>query len=172
METLRGAIVSYAFEHLGQEEIKGNQGFKNKEFDEKMDSVGFVDGYAWCCLFTELVWVQAYSDFNPEMLSVLEEEFTAGTVRTFRHFKGLDWTSETPEVGDIVIWQSYKKGKALTSGHAAIVVEIKDGYIETIEGNTNDKGGREGYIVAKRTRKIDFDNDNGLRILGFIKPNT
>lgn len=170
METLRGSIVSYAFEYLGQEEIKGNMGFKDPVFNDKMNSVGMVDGYAWCCLFTELCWVEAYKEFNPEVLPLLAKEFTAGTVRTFRHFKSLGWTSKTPEAGDIVIWQSYKSGRAKTSGHAAIVIEVNDNSLKTIEGNTNDKGGREGYIVAEKNRTIDFDNDNGLRMLGFIKP--
>ena len=170
METLRGSIKSWAFEYLGQEEIKGNMGFKDPEFEASMREVGFKDTYAWCALFCELVWTEAYEEFAPEMLPVLEKEFSAGTVRSWRHFKSLKWTSKTPEPGDIVIWQSYKKGKAQTTGHAAIVMEVKGGYIETIEGNTNDKGGREGYTVAEKTRTIDFTNANGLRMLGFIKP--
>ena len=147
-------------------------GFKDPIFDAKMNSVGMRYGYAWCCLFTELVWTEAYRDFYPKMIPILKEEFSAGTVRTFRHFKSLKWTSEIPEEGDIVIWQSYKNGKAQTSGHAAIVMEVNGRSINTIEGNTNDKGGREGYIVAEKTRKIDFTNNNGLRMLGFIKPKT
>ncbi len=172
METIRGGVVSYAFEYLGQEEIKGNMGFKDPEFDAKMDSVGMVDGYPWCCLFTELCFVEAYQDFCPEKLPLLKKEFSAGTVRTFRHFKKIGWTSQTPESGDVVIWQSYKNGKAQTTGHAAIVVEVVGDCIKTIEGNTNDKGGREGYIVASKTRSINFTNNNGLRMLGFIKPKT
>lgn len=172
METLIGSIISWAYEYIGKEEIRGNMGFKDVEFDKKMDSVGFKDGYAWCCLFCELVWVEGYKDFNPEMLPTLAKEFSAGTVRTFRHFKALKWTSQTPEVGDIVIWQTYKKGVAKGTGHAAIIFEINGNVLTTIEGNTNDKGGREGYIVAKKTRKINFTNNNGLRMLGFIKPRT
>ena len=172
METLRGSIISYAYEYLGKEEIKGNMGFKDPEFEAKMRAVGFKDTYAWCALFCELVWTEAYAEFAPEMLPLLAKEFSAGTVRSFRHFKSLRWTSKVPEAGDIVIWQSYKNGKAKTTGHAAIVMAVKDGYIETIEGNTNDKGGREGYTVAEKTRTIDFSNTNGLRMLGFIKPKT
>lgn len=172
METLRGSIVSYAYEYIGQEEVKGNMGFKDPLFDAKMDSVGMVDGYAWCCLFTELCWVEAYREFDPETLPLLKEEFTAGTVRTFRHFKSLGWTRKEAEAGDIVIWQSYKNGKAKTSGHAAIVTKVVGDTIHTIEGNTNDNGGREGYIVAEKVRPIDFKNNNGLRMLGFIKPNS
>jgi hypothetical protein len=49
-------------------------------------------------------------------------------------------------------------------------MEVNGKSIKTIEGNTNDKGGREGYTVASKNRLIDFTNDNGLRMLGFIKP--
>jgi len=171
METLRGSIKSYAFEYIGQEEIKGNMGFKDAEFEDKMRAVGFRDTYAWCALFCELVWTEAYKEFNPELLDTLESVFSAGTVRTYRRFKKLGWVGNIPQEGDIVIWQSYKRGKAQTTGHAAIVMEVGDGFIKTIEGNTNDKGGREGYTVAEKTRTIDFTNTNGLRMLGFIKPN-
>jgi len=171
METLRGGILSYAYDFIGQEEKKGNMGFKDADFEDKMDSVGFQDGYAWCCLFTELCWVLAYKDFN-KSTEIIDEEFSAGTVRTFRHFKSLGWTSKTPEPGDVVIWQTYRDGKAKTTGHAAIVAEVLDnGYIKTIEGNTNARGGREGYTVAEKKRKIDFKKNHGLRMLGFIKPN-
>ena len=48
---------------------------------------------------------------------------------------------------------------------------LDNGYIKTIEGNTNARGGREGYTVAEKKRKIDFKKNHGLRMLGFIKPN-
>ena len=33
-------------------------------------------------------------------------------------------------------------------GHIGIVIDVHQGKFSTIEGNTNDKGGREGYIVT------------------------
>jgi hypothetical protein len=170
METLRGSIISYAFEYLGIEEVKGNMGFKDPEFEAKMREIGFRDTYAWCALFCELCWTEAYEEFAPEMVSILEKEFSAGTVRTFRHFKAIKWTSKTPEAGDIVIWRSYRRGKAMATGHAAIVIKVVGDVIHTIEGNTNNRGGREGYTVAAKQRSINFTNTNGLRMLGFIKP--
>jgi hypothetical protein len=169
METLRGGIISYAEDYIGKEEIKGNKGFKDKEFEAKMRSIGFVTGYAWCCLFVELCWTEAYQDFG-KSIKTIEDEFSAGTVRTYRHFKSIGWTSQLPKPGDCVIWQKYKNGESTQQGHAAVVLEVHKDYIITSEGNTNDVGGREGYIVAKKKRKIDFTNDNGLRMLGFIKP--
>ena len=114
----------------------------------------------------EIREVEAYKEFAPEMLPILKKEFSAGTVRTFRHFKSIKWTSKVPEEGDIVIWQTYKKGKAQTTGHAAIVMEVNGKSIKTIEGNTNDKGGREGYIVASKNRIIDLADiieDSGFK---------
>lgn len=56
-----------------------------------------------------------------------------------------------PEPGDIFI-QDHGKGL----GHTGIVedVDIVNGIIHTIEGNTNDTGSREGYEVCRRIRKI------------------
>jgi hypothetical protein len=96
---------------------------------------------------------------------------TAGTVRTFRHFKDLGWTSKEPVLGAIAIWQKWKDGKATSSGHAAIVERWTDTHVITIDGNTNDKGGREGYIVADgKKRSLNFDARKGLVLLGFIHP--
>jgi len=170
METLGGCIISYADSYIGQEEIKGNQGFKNEDFDTKMREMGFKNGYAWCVLFCELCWKEGYRDFAKEYLPLLDEEITAGAVRTWRHFKNLGWTSQRPKVGSIVIWQKYNNGEPTTQGHASILKEYVGDYITTTDGNTNDAGGREGYIVAEKKRKMDFNKEKGLRLLGFIHP--
>lgn len=38
--------------------------------------------------------------------------------------------------------------------HTGLVTGVKDGVVETIEGNTNDSGDREGYEVCKRFRAL------------------
>jgi len=38
-------------------------------------------------------------------------------------------------------------------GHAGIVVANRNGRLETIEGNTNDNGSREGIGVFRRTTR-------------------
>ena len=48
-------------------------------------------------------------------------------------------------------------------GHTGLVVKVnKDGTVDTIEGNTNDEGSREGYEVCRRVRKLSS-------IKGFIQ---
>lgn len=166
-------IAEKAREFIGQQEIKGNMGFKNSWFDKLMRSIGFRDTHAWCVYFCELVWTEFYKENDPRKLKDLEDIFTAGAVRTLRRFKEHPrWeVSDKAELGDIAIFQYYKRGKATQNGHAAIVTGgSSEVLFETIEGNTNNKGGREGYIVAKKIRSSNNKPTNGLRVIGFVKP--
>lgn len=43
-------------------------------------------------------------------------------------------------------------------GHTGIIIAVNGGFMDTIEGNTNDQGGREGSGVFARTRKINSVN--------------
>jgi hypothetical protein len=49
-------------------------------------------------------------------------------------------------------------------GHAGIVVSINGSNIETIEGNTDGSGSREGDGVYRRTRKIEMGS-----LMGYIQ---
>jgi hypothetical protein len=172
METLNGGILSYAKEFVGQKEIYGNNGFQDESFDALIrNHTTFQNGHAWCVYFCWLCWELAYDDFNVDFKQA-KEEFSGGAVRTFRHFKDIGWTSKEPTLGSIAIWQKYKGSRPTPQGHAAIVEYWDEENIITIDGNTNDKGGREGYIVAEgKKRPFSFDKkDYGLVLLGFINP--
>jgi hypothetical protein len=58
--------------------------------------------------------------------------------------------SVTPKRGDIFVYNGP------SGGHTGFVTKVKFAglYIETIEGNTNDGGSREGYAVCRRTRSV------------------
>ncbi len=174
METIGGCIVSYAVDAIGQEEFSGNMGFKDDQFDKYMREVGFKNGHAWCAYFAELCYHRAYQDFDREKVVEVAEYFSAGAVRTYRKFsKAPGWdVNKTPSIGAVVIWQKWVKGKPHPKGygHAAIVVDIHENYITTVEGNTNKAGGREGIGVFTKKRKLNFESTSGLRMLGFIHP--
>jgi surface antigen len=174
MESINGCIVSYAVGNIGQEEIKGNMGFKDDQFEKYMREVGFRDTHAWCAYFAELCYHKAYQDFDRDKVVEVAKYFSAGAVRTFRKFsKAPGWVvDQTPEVGAVVIWAKYVNGKPHPKGygHAAIVVEVFDDHIITVEGNTNKAGGREGIGVFEKKRKFTFESNSGLRMLGFIHP--
>lgn len=155
-------IIQTATSFLGQQEKPGNSGFKTSEFEAAMKRVGWFKGAAWCDFFAELVWTTAYRD-DLKTAAILSKLFTGGTLRSFQNFKKsrLFTISMTPVPGALVYWKH-----SATTGHVGIVVEAPDGpQFRTVEGNTNDAGGREGYIVARRWRNLSEKS-----LLGFVYP--
>jgi len=163
--------VEVALKYVGQKELPNNVFDPNTDFGKKMHAVGQRDNDPWCSLFCELVFKEAY----PEKFKDLDKLFSASAVQTYKNFthkingKGYSENS-LPEVGNLVIWQLQKDGVAQWQGHAGIVHGLKSSWeFTSIEGNTNDAGGREGVTVAIKERKVLKDVWNGLKVLGFIK---
>ena len=116
-----------------------------------------------------MVWIKKYGKKYEEILNKLITPSTQTTWQNFENDKsGKFKTGKEAKKGAIVIWQRYKNGVPEWKGHAGIVQRVNKDNFETIEGNTNDAGGREGYIVAEKTRTYDWDTINGLRLKGFI----
>lgn len=60
-----------------------------------------------------------------------------------------------------------------STGHGALVTAVYEGGYDTEDGNTTDKGGREGIMVAPRKRHLNAESwtkENGLRLMGFVHP--
>lgn len=163
--------VEVALKYIGQKELPNNVFDPNSDFGKKMKAVGHQDGNAWCSLFCELVFKEAY----PLKFSELDKLFSASAVQTFKNFthkeKGLGYMANNiPREGNLVIWQMQKDGVAQWQGHAGIVYQVKSTWeFTSIEGNTNAAGGREGVTVAIKERKVLASVPNGLKVLGFIQ---
>lgn len=163
-------IVRYAKKFIGEEEFSGNMGFKDPEFNELMRQDGdFRDTQAWCMSFVKMIWINKFGNKYKDQLDVLITPSTQTSWANFVKDKSGDFeVSEIPKKGSIVIWQTYVNGVSKWTGHAGIVQRANIENFETIEGNTTDEGNREGYIVAEKTRKYNWDTMNGLRLKGFI----
>lgn len=163
-------IVKTAESFVGQEEVRGNLGFKDEEFQELMEAVGWEKNQAWCAYFAELVWKLSFTS-NQNTVRELNLLFSAGAVATWNQFRRSEWiTSDSPRVGAVIIWQTYKSNKPYWTGHIGIVTKIEGTAIHTIEGNTNPQGGREGYTVSKKVRVLNPKVKDGLRFKGCIYP--
>ena len=152
--------------HLGQKEKKGNSGFQDPAFEKEMREEGFQTGWAWCQVFCRLVYMNCY----PEKAEEFKQLFSPSTVQTFRNFRDAAYPiGYVPQLDSMVIWQTYKKGQAMPTGHAGIVCKVKSTWeFESVEGNTSGSGSREGWIVGKHERKVFADVENGLKVLGFV----
>lgn len=163
--------VEVALQYVGQKELPGNMFDPNSDFGKKMKAVGHQDGNAWCSLFTELVFKEAY----PEKFAEFDKMFSASAVQTYKNFthkeKGHGYMEHAlPKEGCLVIWQLIKDGQPQWQGHAGIVHSLKSTWeFTSIEGNTNEQGSREGVTVALKERKVLKDVWNGLKVLGFIQ---
>lgn len=174
MNFVQQEIVRVAQHYLDIKEVgANNSGFNDKEFEQRIEAVGWNHGQAWCAYFAELVWREAYSKFDTTIANRIGTLFSSGAVSTYQHFeKADDFTvQQTPIVGAVVIWQHYKNNKPTWMGHAGIVTSGNSDSIHTIEGNTNKAGDREGQGVESKIRSlITVENPTRLQLLGFIVP--
>jgi cell wall-associated NlpC family hydrolase len=152
MKSISESLVITALTKLGVKESGGNN--KGKELQPFFAADNYKpnatdDGYAWCASF--VCWVF--------------QVVLAGRSVTFKRpttpsaFGFIDWslaqdsstnTKRNPmddiKRGDLVIFKFSHIGIALA--------DAKDGKIQTIDGNTNAAGSREGNAVAKKTRAV------------------
>lgn len=128
-----------------------NNGRKVKQY---LKSVGLGAGYPWCMAFVYWCMEQAAKEMGQPNPLVKTGGVADQWNRTV--LRKLPKTGAV-KPGDIFII-IYKNG----SGHTGIVEEVKNGYVLTVEGNTNDEGSREGYEVVRRERTLS-------EITGFIQ---
>jgi hypothetical protein len=161
-------LVEAARRYIGQKELTGNVFKDDTELGKKLHAAGQVDGNAWCALFGEV----CLKDSDPSNFKVYDKLCSASAVQTFTNFVAAGFKELLiPEVGTIVVWQRYVKGKKQWQGHLGIVSEkLENGRsFKSIEGNTNSAGGREGIEVAELFHYVNYSTQTGLRLLGFIK---
>lgn len=164
----KSRIVRYARKFVGQEELAGNMGFVNAEFEKMLNQYGdFNRGQQWCMSFAKAIWLQK---FGKRYQDQLDEIMTPSTQTTWQNFEndksGNFKTSTKPSKGAIVIWQQYENGSPQWKGHAGIVQDFSTDEFETIEGNTSAIDGIDR--VDEKIHTYKWDVNNGLRLKGFI----
>jgi hypothetical protein len=114
--------------------------------EKYLKAVGLGKGYAWCEAF--VYW--CYSEASKELGVINPLKKTAGVLDQFNSSKKYD--VETPQKGDLFI-MDFGKGQ----GHIGFVDDAFKDKINTLEGNSNDDGSREGYEVCQKPngRKIN-----------------
>jgi len=145
-------VLKVARKEIGVKEVPpgSNSGPRVGEY---LKSVNLNPGYAWCAAFVFWCFKQASTNLNC-VNPVLK---TASCMVHWQKTKGQKITMveaiKNPQLvspGDIFII-SRKGGKR----HTGIVTGINNGYIQTIEGNSNAFHSAEGEGVVALQRKID-----------------
>lgn len=133
-----------------QEKPKGsNWGHPVQDY---LASVGIRFPASWCMAF--VYW--SFNEAAKELTIPNPLVKTGGVLAAWNKAKN-NRTKTDPQVGDIFIMDF---GHGL--GHTGIVEKVNPDSIETVEGNSNDTGSREGYEVCRKTRLK-------TKILGYLR---
>lgn len=147
MNTLAAIALATALKHNGIEEMPRGSN-SGPDVDVYLRSVGLGPGYPWCMAFVYYCVNKAAKQLgitNP--LLKTGSVLTQWNETTLRKLTNRDTGVLKP--GDIFI-MDFGGG----NGHTGFVISVNGSVVNTIEGNTNADGSREGYEVAKRERPL------------------
>lgn len=155
-QRLGSLVVAYAKQHLREHPrevggqnmgpwvrlyMKGNQG----------------SDWPWCAGFASFVLTQACNTLGVQI--PIKTSFSCDSLAASAKQNGLFvkesevGSDENPEVGKG--WLFLQRRTPTDWVHTGIVQTDRSDVFETIEGNTNDEGSREGYEVCQRIRGFD-----------------
>lgn len=154
---LTHGALAIAVSYLGTKETKPNSG---PDVDLFLASVGLHPGYPWCAAFAFYCYMRASA-----MLGLINPcPRSARALGIWALAEG-SAKVQRPAVGSLFVLDTGKPGG---DGHIGFVEKVHgDGLITTVEGNTNEAGGREGNAVARHER---WDPQSGARgqLVGYV----
>jgi len=150
---LPAELVKIATAEIGVEEINGSNSGKRVREYQASTSLGGT-GWAWCAAFVCWVVREAMEKLGIEETATFRRPTTAAAwgFELWSLAQDLSTWTKKPvkgdiEPGDIVIF---------TFSHIGIATSEpdSDGYVRTVEGNTDGQGSREGGAVLAKRRHI------------------
>ncbi len=107
---------------------------------------GKKNGYAWCDVFVDWCFIQAFGYENALRLTGQpEKSLGAGCLYSMNYYKNMDrWYTSDPQPGDQIIFRS----SDYPASHTGIVEKADSTYVYTIEGNCSDQVKRCKYKLT------------------------
>jgi CHAP domain-containing protein len=142
-----GMVIEEAGRYMGVEEVPklSNRGV---QIDYWLTECKIPVGNPWCAAFVTCVIRQAIGRASPVYLNGSVQRI----VEWAQTLKSLGVWQDKPERGDLFVLYFKNLGRF---GHIGLVTNVVGNEYETIEGNSNSVGSREGYGVVKNKRKIN-----------------
>lgn len=130
-----------------------NRGAQVAKYLKSVGIDAYSGNHAWCMAFVYYCFNEASKKIGKQNPLIQ----TAGVLRQWnetksKKIKRVD-ASNNPALikPGFVFIRNYGSGK----GHTGIVIAVNGGFMDTIEGNSNNNGSREGVGVFKLNRKIN-----------------
>ena len=152
-----------------------NAGSKNyTKYARDMDAInGFYNGkkqgVAWCDIFVDWCFVQAYGiDEGRALLCQPLKSCGAGCKYSRNYYKAKGRLFDTPQPGDQIFFYPSDGIGGSAIAHTGLVVGVDSSYVYTIEGNTSSESGvvANGGCVREKKYKLSYN-----RIAGYGRPN-
>jgi len=109
-----------------------------RDFDQKYPRWynGKKNGYAWCDMFVDWCFLQAFGyDKALKLLCQPEKSLGAGCKYSYRYFKNKGQAGRIPSVGAQIFFGNTED----TINHTGLVYKVDGAYVYTIEGNSENK---------------------------------
>lgn len=162
-------VIEVAMGEVGYLEKKSNSQLNSKTANAgsanwtKYGAYFSTNPAAWCDMFVDWCFVQAYGRANAKAL--LGGKFSGYTPTSAQYYKNMGrWHTKNPQVGDQIFFKN-----SVRICHTGIVYKVTSTTVYTIEGNTsagNDVVIANGGAVAKKSYAL-----NNSRIAGYGRPN-
>jgi hypothetical protein len=147
-------LADIARPYIGAREAPGNRMGSDPRMREIFEADwltkdGDTDGYPWCCSFVTLCVQKLirqtpfYGHLHQPRTASVSNFRTGWAVQNHCLIFSPNDPAASPHKGDVVVY---------TFSHIGIVDEPGQGSVFTIEGNTNERGSREGTAVERKTR--------------------
>lgn len=151
---------------------KANAGSNNyTKYARDLDALGFYNGkkngVAWCDIFVDWCFVQAYGLEDAQKLTfqkIGKSNSGAGCKYSRNYYKNNGRLYDTPQPGDqIFFYGSNLKDIA----HTGLVINVDSNYVYTVEGNTSSASGvvANGGCVRAKKYKHNYN-----RLAGYGRP--
>ena len=138
-----------------------NSGYNNftKYARDLHNEIGspFVDGYAWCCTFTQWLFLKAFGATEALKLLGVWTAYCPTAANTWKQMG--QYYKSNPQPGDLIYFlDSYGE-----QGHTGIVVDVDSNYVYTIEGNTSSDTGvvSNGGGVFRKKYSLGYSRIDG-----------
>lgn len=123
----------------------GNAGYNNyTKYARDLDAIGYFyngpkNGYAWCDVFVDWCFVQAFG-VNEAMALLNQPRYStgAGCYYSAKFFENKGQLYKTPKVGDQIFFYDSAYDEP---AHTGLVYAVDSSYVYTVEGNTSSSSG-------------------------------
>lgn len=179
MKCYADVVVNIAKDEVGYLEKASNSNLDSKtanagkknwtKYARDLDKIsgfynGRKNGYAWCDVFVDWCFVEAFGVENAKrLLCQPAKSLGAGCTYSMRYYKNKKQFYTYPKVGDQIFFKD-SDGDIV---HTGLVVDVKDKYVYTVEGNTSSASGgvANGGCVRNKKYAISYS-----RIAGYGRP--